>query len=100
MIAIDTVPERLEVAASCGAAGRPPHRGRPARRRQGRHRAGAASTSAVDAVGHPDALDLAARVTRKAGDVSAIGVYAERIQVHMGIVWIKALTLRRPDTPT
>ena len=28
------------------------------------------------------------------GTVSAIGVYAERIQVHMGIVWIKALTLK------
>src|SRR4029453_18508657 len=50
--------------------------------------------AAIDAVGHPDALELACRVTRKAGVVSAIGVYAERVQVHMGIVWIKALTLR------
>ena len=50
--------------------------------------------AAVDAVGHPDALELACRVTRKAGTVSAIGVYAERIEVHMGIVWIKALTLK------
>src|SRR5215208_5241032 len=50
--------------------------------------------AAIDAVGHPDALELACRVTRKAGTVSAIGVYAERIQVHMGIVWIKALTLK------
>ena len=33
-------------------------------------------------------------MTRKAGTVSAIGVYAERIPVHMGIVWIKALTLK------
>jgi 2-desacetyl-2-hydroxyethyl bacteriochlorophyllide A dehydrogenase len=49
---------------------------------------------AVDAVGHPDALEMAARMTRKAGTVSAIGVYAERFEVHMGIVWIKALTLR------
>ena len=48
---------------------------------------------AIDAVGHPDALELACRLTRKAGTVSAIGVYAERIEVHMGIVWIKALTL-------
>ena len=48
---------------------------------------------AIDAVGHPDALELACRLARKAGTVSAIGVYAERIQVHMGIVWIKALTL-------
>jgi threonine dehydrogenase-like Zn-dependent dehydrogenase len=49
---------------------------------------------AVDAVGHPDALDMAARLTRKAGTVSAIGVYAERIEVHMGVVWIKAISLR------
>ena len=50
--------------------------------------------AAIDAVGHPDALELACRLARKAGTVSAIGVYAERIQVHMGIVWIKALTLK------
>ena len=50
--------------------------------------------AAIDAVGHPDALELACRVVRKAGTVSAIGVYAERVQVHMGIVWIKALTLK------
>jgi alcohol dehydrogenase len=49
---------------------------------------------AVDAVGHPDALELACRLARKAGTVFAIGVYAERVQVHMGIVWIKALTLK------
>jgi alcohol dehydrogenase len=50
--------------------------------------------AAVDAVGHPDALELACRITRKAGTVAAIGVYTERVQVHMGIVWIKALTLK------
>ena len=49
---------------------------------------------AVDAVGHPEALELACRLARKAGTVSATGVYAERIEVHMGIVWIKALTLK------
>ena len=48
---------------------------------------------AVDAVGHPDALELACRLARKAGTVSATGVYAERIELHMGIVWIKALEL-------
>jgi len=30
---------------------------------------------------------------RKAGTVSVTGVYAERAQVHMGVLWIKALTL-------
>jgi threonine dehydrogenase-like Zn-dependent dehydrogenase len=49
---------------------------------------------AVDAVGHPEALDLALRLARKAGTVFAIGVYAERCQVHMGLIWIKGLTLR------
>ena len=49
--------------------------------------------AAIDAVSR-DALDLAVRMTRKAGTVAAIGVYAERVEVHMGIVWIKALTLR------
>ncbi len=49
---------------------------------------------AVDAVGHPDALNLACRLARKAGIVSATGVYAERIQLHMGAIWIKALTLK------
>ncbi len=50
--------------------------------------------AAVDAVGHPDALELAIRMTRKAGTVAVTGVYAERIEVHMGLVWIKALTLK------
>ena len=49
---------------------------------------------AIDAVGHPDALDLAIRLARNAGTVVAIGVYAEPVQVHMGLVWIKALTLK------
>ena len=45
-------------------------------------------------MGHPDALELACRLARKVGTVCAIGVYAERVQVHMGIVWIKALTVK------
>ena len=47
----------------------------------------------VDAVGHPDALDMACRMARKAGTVSVVGVYAERCEVHMGVVWIKALKI-------
>ena len=48
---------------------------------------------AVEAVGHPEALDLALRLARKAGTVSVTGVYAERAEVHMGVLWIKAITL-------
>ncbi len=48
----------------------------------------------IDAVGHPAALDLAVRLTRKCGTVQAVGVYAERIELHMGLVWIKSLGVR------
>ena len=56
-------------------------------------RAAAASTSRSTPSGIPTRSTLAIRLTRKAGTVVAIGVYAERCQVHMGLVWIKALTL-------
>ena len=93
VIAVDSVPDRLAMAESFGAT--PLHltdddvRGEVKKLTEGR---GADVT--VDAVGHPDAFDMACRLTRKTGTVSAIGVYAERMEVHMGVVWIKALTVR------
>ncbi len=93
VIAVDTVAERLDMARSFGAE--PVHlteedpRGAVKAATEGR---GVDAT--IDAVGHPDALDMACRMTRKCGTVSATGVYAERMEVHMGIVWIKALTLK------
>jgi 2-desacetyl-2-hydroxyethyl bacteriochlorophyllide A dehydrogenase len=93
VIAIDTVADRLALAESFGADAvhltEDDPRGAVKAATDGR-----GVDAAVDAVGHPDALELACRLTRKAGIVSAIGVYAERVEVHMGIVWIKALTLR------
>jgi 2-desacetyl-2-hydroxyethyl bacteriochlorophyllide A dehydrogenase len=93
VVAVDTVEDRLRVASELG--------GTPVHLTEDDPRAAVKAVSegrgvdvAVDAVGHPDALELACRLARKAGTVSAIGVYAERIQLHMGIVWIKALTLR------
>ncbi len=92
VIAIDSVEDRLKMAESFGAT--PVHlteddpRGKVKELTEGR-----GVDLAVDAVGHPEALDLACRLARKAGTVSATGVYAERIELHMGIVWIKALTL-------
>jgi 2-desacetyl-2-hydroxyethyl bacteriochlorophyllide A dehydrogenase len=93
VVAIDTVSERLEMARSFGA--------QPVHLTEEDPRAAAKQVSegrgvdvAIDAVGHADALELACRLARKAGTVSATGVYAERIEVHMGIVWIKALTLK------
>lgn len=93
VIAVDTVPERLEVARSFGAQAVHLTEEDPrAAVREATERRGV--DICVDAVGHPDALDMAARVTRKAGTISAIGVYAERVEVHMGVVWIKALSLK------
>src|ERR687897_564240 len=93
VIAVDTVEDRLQLAESFGAQAVHLTEEDP-RQKVKEATEGRGVDAAIDAVGHPDALELACRVTRKAGTVSAIGVYAERIEVHMGIVWIKALTLR------
>jgi 2-desacetyl-2-hydroxyethyl bacteriochlorophyllide A dehydrogenase len=92
VVAIDTVAERLEMARSFGAT--PVHLTEEDPRAEVKRLTdGRGVELAVDAVGHPDALELACRLARKAGTVSATGVYAERIELHMGIVWIKALEL-------
>ena len=91
--AIDMVADRLRVAEAFGAE--PVHltegdpRGAVRRVTEGR-----GADVVVDAVGSPEALDLACRLARKVGTVSCVGVYAERCEVHMGLVWIKALSLR------
>ena len=93
VIAIDTVDDRLAMAESFGATAVHLTEGDP----RGAAKAatdGRGVDAAIDAVGHPDALGLACRLARKAGTVSATGVYAEPIELHMGIVWIKALTLK------
>jgi len=93
VIGVDSVDERLRMGEAFGAT--PVHlteedvRGAVKEATEGRGVDGA-----VDAVGHPDALEMACRLARKAGTVAAIGVYSERVEVHMGIVWIKSLTLR------
>jgi len=93
VIAVDSVPARLEVARSFGAT--PVHLTEENPRGVVKDLTAARGVDvAIDAVGHPDALDLALRLTRKAGVVNAIGVYAEPAQVHMGLVWIKALTIK------
>jgi 2-desacetyl-2-hydroxyethyl bacteriochlorophyllide A dehydrogenase len=93
VVAIDTVSQRLEVARSFGAI--PVHLTEENPREVVRTLTeGRGVDAAIDAVGHPDALGLAIRLARKAGTVVAIGVYAEPCEVHMGLVWIKALTLK------
>ena len=93
VIAIDSVEERLAMAERFGAQAVHLTEDDP-RAAVKQATEGRGVDAAIDAVGHPDALELAARVTRKAGTVAVIGVYAERIEVHMGIVWIKSLTVK------
>jgi len=93
VIAVDSVEERLRMAEAFGATAvhldEEDVRGAVKAATEGRGVDGC-----VDAVGHPDALDMACRLTRKAGTVSATGVYSTPIELHMGVVWIKSLTLR------
>jgi 2-desacetyl-2-hydroxyethyl bacteriochlorophyllide A dehydrogenase len=92
VIAVDRVEERLETARSLGAEAVHGTEDDP-RAAVKRLTGGRGVDVAVDAVGHPDALDTAVRLVRKAGTVSVVGVYAERAEVHMGLVWIKGLHL-------
>ena len=93
VIAIDTVQSRLGVAEQLGGLAVHLAEGNP-RGVVKEITGGRGVDAAVDAVGHPDALEMAIRLTRKVGTVTAIGVYAERVQVHMGLAWIKSLTLK------
>jgi len=93
VIAIDSVERRLAIAARFGA--QPVHLTEEDPRAVVKRATGDRGVdAAIEAVGHPDALELAIRLTRKAGTISVLGVHAERVQVHMGLVWIKSLTLR------
>ncbi len=93
VFAIDSVPERLAVAESFGA--HPLHLNEQDVRAEVR-----AATEdrgvdvCIDAVGDPKVLDSAIRLTRACGAIQCIGVYAERADVHMGLLWLKTLTLR------
>ncbi len=94
VIAIDSVEQRLAIAESFGAT--PLHLGeqdvKADVRRLTEKRGGV--DVAIDAVGHPEVLDMAIRLTRSCGRVQCIGVYAERGEVHLGLAWLKSLTIR------
>ncbi|HWH45958.1 MAG TPA: alcohol dehydrogenase catalytic domain-containing protein [Thermoleophilaceae bacterium] len=93
VIAVDSVEDRLAVAASFGADAVHLEVGDP----RGAIKAatdGRGVDLAIDAVGHPAALDSAIRAARKQGAVVAIGVYAEHADVHMGLAFIKSLTVK------
>jgi 2-desacetyl-2-hydroxyethyl bacteriochlorophyllide A dehydrogenase len=92
VIAVDSVAERLQMAESFGATA--VHLSEGDARAAAREATGGRGVDVcIDAVGDPRALELALRLTRKCGTVQTIGVYAERCEVHMGLLWIKALRL-------
>jgi 2-desacetyl-2-hydroxyethyl bacteriochlorophyllide A dehydrogenase len=93
VFAIDTVPERLAVAESFGAEAL--HLGEQDVRAAVRSATeGRGVDVSIDAVGDPKVLESAIRLTRACGAIQCIGVYAERAEVHMGLLWLKSLTLR------
>ncbi len=92
VVAIDTVADRLEMAERFGAT--PVHLTEESPRDEVKRLTGGRGVEvAVEAVGDPRALELAIRLAANCGTVSVIGVYAERAEVHMGLAWIKALSI-------
>jgi 2-desacetyl-2-hydroxyethyl bacteriochlorophyllide A dehydrogenase len=93
VLAIDSVPERLAVAEAMG--GEPVHLVEQDVKQAVRDATeGRGVDVCIDAVGDPKVLDSAIRLTRPCGSIQCIGVYAERADVHMGLLWLKTLTLR------
>lgn len=92
VVAVDAVDARLDVARGFGAV--PVHLTEQDVRSEVKRLTGGRGVDvAVEAVGDARALDTAVRLARKCGTVAVVGVHAERSEVHMGLVWIKALTL-------
>jgi 2-desacetyl-2-hydroxyethyl bacteriochlorophyllide A dehydrogenase len=94
VLAIDSVEQRLRLAEAFGATAVHLHEQdvRAEVKALTEDRAGADVT--IDAVGHPDAFELALRLTRECGRVQCLGIYAERAEVHLGLAWLKSLTIR------
>jgi threonine dehydrogenase-like Zn-dependent dehydrogenase len=92
VLAIDTVAERLALAERFGAI--PVHLTEEAPRDViKRLTEGRGVELAVEAVGSAQALELALRLVAKCGTVNVIGVHSQPAEVHMGLAWLKSLTL-------
>jgi 2-desacetyl-2-hydroxyethyl bacteriochlorophyllide A dehydrogenase len=92
VFAIDTVQQRLAMAARFGAT--PLHLTEQDPKRAVRAATDGGVDVAVDAVGDPGPLGMAISLARDAGTVSGIGAYAGRGEVPLGLAWLKGLTLR------
>jgi len=93
IFAVDTVGQRLEMAARFGAT--PLHLEEADPKRVVRAATeGRGVDVVVDAVGDPGPLAMAVSLVRDAGTVSGIGAYAGKGEVPIGLAWLKGLTLR------
>jgi 2-desacetyl-2-hydroxyethyl bacteriochlorophyllide A dehydrogenase len=93
VFAVDSVGERLEMAARFGAE--PLHLEEADPKRAVREETeGLGVDVVVDAVGDPGPLAMAVSLARDAGTVSGIGAYAGKGEVPIGLAWLKGLTLR------
>ncbi len=93
VFAIDSVPQRLQMAASFGAT--PLHLTETEPKRAVRAATdGLGADIVVDAVGDPGPLAMAVSLARDAGVVSGIGAYAGKGEVPLGLAWLKGLDLR------
>jgi 2-desacetyl-2-hydroxyethyl bacteriochlorophyllide A dehydrogenase len=93
VIAVDSVPERLALAAKFGANPLELSADTAKEIRSSSDGADGADV-VIDAVGDVRAFELAIRAARPCGRIQCIGVYAERVEVHMGLIWLKSLTVR------
>jgi 2-desacetyl-2-hydroxyethyl bacteriochlorophyllide A dehydrogenase len=92
VLAVDGVAERLEMAERFGAT--PIHLTEQDPRAEIKaHTEGRGADVGIECVGSPEALDLAIRLTRRAGKLAVIGVHGKPCEVHMGLLWNKSLTV-------
>jgi threonine dehydrogenase-like Zn-dependent dehydrogenase len=90
VFAIDSVAQRLEMAASFGAT--PVHL--TEQDPKGFVRAATDKRGVdvvIDAVGNPEPFALAVSLARDAGTISGVGAYAGKAEIPLGLMWIKAL---------
>jgi 2-desacetyl-2-hydroxyethyl bacteriochlorophyllide A dehydrogenase len=93
VFAVDSVEQRLDLAARFGAT--PIHltEGDPKREVRAATE-GRGADVVVEAVGRPEAVDAAISLARNAGTVSGIGVQVGKAEMNLGLAWLKGLDLR------
>lgn len=94
VVALDSEPDRLAVVERVGVSG-VNVRERHAQMALAERTDGRGADVAIEAVGSPDAFDVAVDVVRRGGVVTVIGMFtSETIAVPAGVFWARALDVR------